>query len=119
MYYYRDSLAEYYSARVTRLCRSYLLTRLGTNKDPMLFQGNSRLVDELLSFFPLSVCFGDSLHVIYEGIVENMLQYLKEIHPTLFGNLKTITSNLRCPRQSTSLNYSTDSGSMVGNDKKY
>jgi len=118
-YFHRNSTGiDYNSSRITRKYRNLLLQRIGTKKDTMIFQGNSKYVDELLSFFPLSVCFSDSLHVIYEGIFDYMLKLMKKTYPNEFELLEEITSNLKCPRQQTHLNYFI-SGNMSANDLKY
>ncbi len=107
------------SARITREYRQSLLHRLGTKEDTLCFQGNSRYVDELHSFFPMSVCFGDSLHVIYEGIMEMILKNLKDMYPRKYERLVEISKKIKCPRVPYNyLNYRVD-GYMSANNIKH
>lgn len=119
-YFYRKSKGiKSTSSRITRKYRKLMLSRLGSKKNVMIFQGNSKYIDKLLSFFSLSVCFSDSLHVIYEGIDEYLLKIMKKQYPIEFNNLIQITDNLKCPRQEQNhLKYGID-GPMNGIDKKY
>lgn len=80
----RFSNLDYRTAPYTREYRNLLLTRIGTNKSAGVFKGNSNFVDNLLSWFPLSTCYIDSLHVIYEGLFDTLLTLLKKKFPVKF-----------------------------------
>lgn len=77
-YFYRYSEnKDHRTAMITREYRNWLLYRLGTREDTLLFQCNSNYVDVLKSWFPMSNTFIDSLHVIYLGIFDTILDNLK------------------------------------------
>jgi hypothetical protein len=102
-YFYRfSSGTQPFSSRVTRHFRDLLLTRLEDSGDTRCFQGNSKYVDQLPSFFPLSTSFGDSLHVVYEGIFSLYLQQLEKLYPKCYDLLVQITRNLKIPREESS-----------------
>ena len=107
-----------FTSRVTREYRRLVLKLLGQVDDLGQFYGNSRLVDELLGYFPLSVSFGDSLHVIYEGIIPLIFKLLQKHHPKKYELLENITLNLRMPREEDSYNLYLG-GKMKAKDWKY
>lgn len=108
------------SARITREYRDCLLQRLGTNFDTMVFKGRSNYIDYLNSFYPMSTVFCDSLHIVYEGIEETILQSLKYLFPSNYQQLIEITEKLILPRTDlkSSINTKID-GVMHGNDMKF
>eukprot|EP01091_Cochliopodium_minus_P014683 TRINITY_DN5017_c0_g1_i1.p1 TRINITY_DN5017_c0_g1~~TRINITY_DN5017_c0_g1_i1.p1 ORF type:complete len:194 (-),score=14.80 TRINITY_DN5017_c0_g1_i1:48-629(-) len=100
-YFYRFSKQTFpYSAIVTRRFREIVLTRIGTSKETFQFQGNSEYVDNLLSFFPLSVCFADHLHVVW-GVIDYTLFFklILKHHPKKYEKLVEVTRNLKIPRE--------------------
>lgn len=99
MYFYRYSYGiEPNSARITRDYRRCLLNRLQTYLDKGIFKGNSRFVDEIKTFFILSISFSDSLHVVYEGILKTLLDNIEKFNSKMFENLVSICQKLKHPR---------------------
>lgn len=81
MYHNRFSNNQIKTSPYTRKYRKLLLNRLGTNISAGIFKGNSNFVDHLNSWFPMSTCFIDSLHAVYEGSFDTILKLLKKKFP--------------------------------------
>ena len=84
VYHNRFSNEEIRTSPYTRRYRGYLLNRIGTNQSCGVFKGNSNFIDHLKSWFPMSTCFIDSLHVVYEGSMVTLLSLLQKKYPVNF-----------------------------------
>lgn len=85
----------------------------------MSIRGNSRLIDEIKSFFLLSVSFSDSLHVVYEGVLKTLLSLLKIYNSKMYANLELLCERLKFPRQVDSYFSTKIDDEMKGKDYKF
>ncbi len=119
LYFYRKSSRYPTSARLTREYRRCLLNRLKTSLETMSIRGDSKLIDEIKSFFALSTTFSESLHVIYEGVVKTLLEQLKKYNSKMYEKLVELYKEVKYPRHTGSFFNTNIDTKMKGKDYKF
>jgi hypothetical protein len=90
------------------ISREYHDLLLQKNTVDCIFLGSSPYTLYAPTFFPPSTCFGDVLHVLYEGFLKDMFDCWKEASPQAYNNMISICNTLKIPRQDSHYNTKVD-----------